>query len=245
MFREQAVVDHYHLRPPYPEESVRLLAQIASGGAVVDLGCGTGELARRLASTARVDAVDVSAPMVERGRLLPGGESASLRWHIGRVEDVELDGPYALAVAGDSMHWFDWGTLFPRLVELVPDGMLALVHREWLRDEQLWASLNPVYDRHSWNEEFEPHDLVAELERRSLFVESGRSESEPVPWRPTLEELVAVHFSASGFAPSKLTDRERFAAEVRAAVESTLEPRDDRYDLDVVATVTWGRPGAG
>ena len=246
VFSEQEVVDHYHLRPPYPDETVELLAELAAGGAVVDLGCGTGELARRLAPLVeRVDAVDVSAPMIGAGRMLPGGDSANLRWHIGRVEEIDLGCPYGLAVAGSSMHWFDWGSLFPRLVELLPDGVLAVVHRAWMRDERLTAALVPVYDRHSSNEDFEDLDLFAELGRRSLFEESGRSESAPEPWRPTLDEIVGAHFSASGFAPSKLVDSDRFAAEIRQAVETTIEPRDGRYDLDVVGTVVWGQPVPG
>ena len=246
VFSEREVVDHYHLRPPYPDETVELLAELAAGGAVVDLGCGTGELARRLAPLVeRVDAVDVSAPMIEAGRMLPGGDSANLRWHVGRVEEIDLGGPYRLAVAGSSMHWFDWGSLFPRLVELLPGGVLAIVHRAWMRDERLTAALVPVYDRHSSNEDFEDLDLLAELARRSLFEESGRSESAPEPWRPTLDELVSLHFSMSGFAPSRLGDPKGFAADVRAAVSSTLEARDGRYDLEVVGTVTWGKAVPG
>jgi SAM-dependent methyltransferase len=243
VFAEQAVVDHYHLRPPYPAEAVDVLSDLAAGGPVLDLGCGIGELARRLAPRVeRVDAVDVSQSMVEAGRALPGGAAPNLAWYVEPVEEVVLDGPYALALAGDSMHWFDWEALFPRLVELLPGGPLALVHREWLREQRLGAALAPVYEQHSWNEDFEPLDLAQELGRRSLFAESGRSESEPEPWRPTLDEIVGAHFSASGFAPSKLADPDRFADEIRQAVETTIEPREGRYDLDVVGAVVWGRP---
>ncbi len=83
VFGGQDVVDHYHLRPPYPAETIDVLSSLARGGAVLDLGCGTGELARRLAPRVeRVDAVDVSKAMVERGCGLAGGAAANLRWHV-------------------------------------------------------------------------------------------------------------------------------------------------------------------
>ena len=247
VFAGRDVVDHYHLRPPYPEETIDVLAGLAAGGATLDLGCGTGELARRLAPrVARIDAIDVSRAMVERGRALPGGEAPNLRWYVDRVEDVPLDGPYALAVAGDSIHWFDWQAVFPRLAEALGEaGVLAVVRRDWLRDERLREQLVPVYRSHSWNEDFAPLDPVAELERRGLFTRVGTHESGAEPWRPTLDELVGVHYSASGFAPSRLADPDRFDAEVRAAVCSTLEPRDGRYDLDVVATSSGDGSSAG
>jgi SAM-dependent methyltransferase len=247
VFAEQDVVDHYHLRPAYPEETIGVLAGLARGGMVLDLGCGPGELARRLAQRVeRVDAVDVSAPMIERGRALPGGDAPNLRWLLGRVEQVVLAGPYALALAGDSIHWFDWDVALPRVAELLdPEGVLAIVRRDWLRDERLRGLLAPVYARHSWNDEFESLDPVTELERRGLFVRSGEHAAAPCPWRPTLDEIVDVHYSTSGFALSRLSDREQFERETRQLVEETLEPRDGRYDLDVVATVVWGRPGSG
>ncbi len=244
VFADEAVVDHYHLRPSYPEETVDVLAGLAGGGTVLDLGCGPGELTRRLAPhVVRVDAVDVSVPMIERGRSLPGGDAANLRWLVGRAEEIAWDPPYTLALAADSIHWFDWAVLLPRVAgALAPAGVLALVHRDWLRDERLRELLVPVYSRYSWNDDFAPLDPVDELERRGLFARSGEHVSTASPWRPTLEEIVDVHFSTSGFAPSRLADRDGFATAVRHAVQATLEPRDGRYDLDVVATVIWGRP---
>ena len=139
VFAGRDVVDHYHLRPPYPAETLDLLAGFADRGAALDLGCGTGELARRLApSVEHVDAIDVSEAMIERGRRLPGGAAPNLRWHVNRVEDATLGGQYALAVAGDSIHWFDWQAVFPLLVAALGEGgVLAIVHRDWLRDVRL------------------------------------------------------------------------------------------------------------
>ena len=114
VFRERSVVEHYGLRPPYPCETFDVLASLAGRGAsepgaVLDAGCGTGDLARPLAvRVARVDAVDVSHPMIEHGRALPGGDASNLRWIVAPIEEAPLDPPYSLVTAGDSIHWFEW-----------------------------------------------------------------------------------------------------------------------------------------
>lgn len=75
---------------------------------VLDLGCGTGFIARPLAPRVdRVDAIDVSEAMIEEGKRLPGGDHPHLQWIVGRAEDVALHPPYALITAGDSLHWME------------------------------------------------------------------------------------------------------------------------------------------
>jgi SAM-dependent methyltransferase len=248
VFRERSVVEHYGLRPPYPVETFDVLASLAArtapeGGAVLDAGCGPGDVARPLAArVAGVDAVDVSEPMIARGRALAGGDAPNLRWVVARIEEAPLDPPYALVVAGDSIHWFDWETALPLFARvLARDASLAIVHREWLLDER--AALAPVYDRHSWNDDFEPLDPIEELERRGLFERRGSYRTAPEPWRPTLDEIVRGHFSMSGFPPDRLRDRDAFASELRTALAEKLDARPDGcYDLEVTATIAWGRP---
>jgi SAM-dependent methyltransferase len=97
--------------------------------AVLDLGCGTGNVARPLAPLVdRVDAVDISAAMVEQGKRLPGGGHPGLHWIVGRAEDAPLRPPYALVTAGESLHWMDWDVVLPRMHDaLTPGGSLAIV----------------------------------------------------------------------------------------------------------------------
>jgi trans-aconitate methyltransferase len=116
-------------RPPEIYEILNALIE-DEPRAVLDVGCGTGNVARPLAAYVdRIDAVDWSLPMLERARMLPGGDSPKLRWLHGRAEDVELEPPYALVTAGESLHWMEWGVVLPRFAHVVtPHGMLAIIY---------------------------------------------------------------------------------------------------------------------
>jgi len=131
-FQHQSVVDRYHLRPTYPQETFELLNDLIvdEPRAVLDVGCGTGNVARPLAAyVERVDALDLSLPMLSRARTLPGGDSPKIRWLHGRAEEVSLEPPYALVTAGESLHWMEWGVVLPRFARLLTlHGVLAIVH---------------------------------------------------------------------------------------------------------------------
>jgi SAM-dependent methyltransferase len=245
-FTQASVVERYRFRPPFPPATFELLAELARGGAVLDAGCGPGDIARELAPrVARVDAVDVSARMIECGRHEPGGAAANLRWVLAPIEEAPLAPPYDLIVGGDSIHWFEWEVTFPRFVTALADrGVLAIVHRVWLDRPELQERLAPVYQRHSSNPDFQPLETIAELERRGLFQRGGERRFGPLPWRPTLEELLACLHSQSGFVLERQKDPAAFDAEVRAVVEELVEERDGHLELEASATVTWGRPAA-
>jgi predicted TPR repeat methyltransferase len=85
-FRDQSVVDAYHFRAPYPEETFDILLSLLTDEprAVLDVGSGSGDIARRLVDRVeRVDAVDFSLPMIEKGKTLPKGNHPRLRWIYG------------------------------------------------------------------------------------------------------------------------------------------------------------------
>ena len=75
-FQDDGVVEAYAYREPYPPEVFDILAELIvdTPRAVLDIGCGRGEVARPLLSLAdRVDAVDWSEAMLAKGKTLPGG----------------------------------------------------------------------------------------------------------------------------------------------------------------------------
>jgi SAM-dependent methyltransferase len=245
-FDAPSVAARYVHRPPYPPPLFPLLAGLAAAPprAVLDAGCGPGDLARSLATlVGRVDAVDRSPRMLAEGRRLPGGDAGNLRWILGEVEDVPLDPPYALVVAGESVHWFDWRRAMPRFADVLADGgALAIVYRDWLGAGQLRRRLIEVYGRHGANPDYAPLDPVEELERRGLFERRGEEELAAVPWRPTRDELLACHHSQNGFVTERMRDPEGFDRELTAVVDALAAPVDGRYRMQVSAGVVWGVP---
>ncbi|HEX8036810.1 MAG TPA: class I SAM-dependent methyltransferase, partial [Ktedonobacterales bacterium] len=104
-FQDAAIVAAYPARPPYPAEVFEILAGLitAEPRTVLDMGCGTGDVARRLAPlTTRLDAVDVSSRMIALGKTLPGGNAPNLCWIVAAAEDAPLEPPYTLITAGES-----------------------------------------------------------------------------------------------------------------------------------------------
>jgi SAM-dependent methyltransferase len=78
-----------------PGPAVAVLADLAQGGPVLELGIGTGRLALPLAACGvPVDGIDASAGMVDRLRAKPGG--AGLDITIADFADFQLDRSYQL-----------------------------------------------------------------------------------------------------------------------------------------------------
>ncbi len=247
-FGDQSVVDRYHLRPAYPPEIFTLLNALIvdEPRAVLDVGCGTGNVARPLAEyVERVDAVDRSLPMLARARTLPGGDSPKIRWLHGRAEDVETQPPYALVTAGESLHWMDWGVVLPRFArEVSPHGVLAIVY---LVDQPVpWreGSLQ-IVQRFTTNPTYVPFDWIAELEKYQLFQQLGERKTAAVSMRQTVEDYVAAQHARSSLSLETMTVEQ--AAQFDAEMQKLLLPfaQDGLLTLSVVGGMTWGKPKSG
>jgi SAM-dependent methyltransferase len=253
MFQDESVARAYRFRPPYPAEAIELLASLAvePPRAVLDVGSGTGDLARRLTPlVSRVDAVDLSAAMIEEGKRLPGGDHPSLHWIQAPVETAPLFPPYALITAGESLHWLDWSVVFPRLVEILsPNGILAIVGREWGHSAAIAERLRPLFAAYSTNRDFRPYDLLAELSARGLFEKQGERETASIPWRPSLDEYVEARHSQNGLSRERMgaSRAAEFDAELRRLLaalraEGLIDERGGLLDLRAGARITWGKP---
>lgn len=126
------------------------------GQTVVDLGTGTGALARGFARNGcRVIGVDPSAEMLERARWLDEQAGVAIEYQTGRAEETGLEGDSADVVsAGQCWHWFDGAHALRESERLLkPEGHLLIAHFDWLplagnlveATERLIATHNPAW----------------------------------------------------------------------------------------------------
>jgi len=250
VFMTEDMARRYRYRPPHPAAVGDVLLSLLGGadGPVLDVGCGIGDLARRLApEVTRVDAVDVSAAMIAEGRRQEHGDHPNLRWINARIEEAELDGPYALAAAGDSLDWTDLPVALPRLHDaLTPDGVLAIVQRTWGTGTE---EERDIFRRYSTIRDYQPYDLVPELVSRNLFKPQNHLWM-TATWRPTIEEYVESRHAQAGFSREAMPaadeegfDRDLTALLTRLLTEGRVPPATGgRLRLEVTAVVAWGRP---
>ena len=121
-----------HRRRP----AVELLARVSPAddpGLVVDLGCGSGEITRLLATRwpgAAVQGIDNSPDMLDRARAgaTAGGGGSRIEWVEDDIATWAPPRPPGLVYANASLQWVDGHeALFPRLFRaLAPGGVLAV-----------------------------------------------------------------------------------------------------------------------
>lgn len=246
-FEDRSMAAAYHARPPYPAEMFDLLEALQPARAeraVLDLGCGTGDVALGMVGRATlIDAVDPSAAMLAMGRARPGGDHPSLRWVCAGAEAGELRGPYSLVVTGESLHWMEWDVVMPKIAGVLgPGAVLAVVVRQDAGAPPWAAELAELISRHSTNREFRRYDVIDEVTSRGLFREAGRRSTAPVAFSQSLDDYVESFHSRNGFS------RQRMSAASQAAFDEAVRRLVQPWCLDaivrrgVIAHVVWGTP---
>ncbi|MFF5370624.1 class I SAM-dependent methyltransferase [Streptomyces sp. NPDC013187] len=126
------------------------------GKDVLDIGTGTGALARLFAQAgARVTGVDPAAPLLEQARELDGEAGVHTDYRVGTAESTGLpDASYDVVAAGQCWHWFDAPKAAAEITRLLrPGGRAVIAHFDWLplpgnvveATEELILSFNPAW----------------------------------------------------------------------------------------------------
>jgi SAM-dependent methyltransferase len=242
-FDDPAVARAYRLRPSYPprvfDELLKLLG--TRPGWIVEVGAGTGLLTRTLARhVGRIDAIESSAAMVEEARVQPGGRERAIRWIVSRAEDARLNGPYGLAVAGDSLHLMDAQVVVPRVADaLAPGAFLAIVEMRttapW--DEELEAIVGRFAAPSARDTGFSVAD---DLTRRELWKPQGELEIEPVSRRQKIDDYIES-FHAHRALTRRQLGKEAFAFDEAMRGLARRHGATD-VELRTSATIWWGVP---
>jgi len=139
-------------RPGYPAhvlEFVAATAGLGPGAAVLEIGCGTGQLTGRLAGAGvRVTAMDIGRSMVAAARRRLAG--AGVCFQVTSFEDLAAaDASFALVISGAAFHWIDPDIAFSKSARLLrPGGWLALLGAEEHYDDPFGAALDALWVAH-------------------------------------------------------------------------------------------------
>ena len=155
---EGTAEDYDRYRLPYPDaliEHIREDLHADRTGRLVDLGAGTGQVARALRPFfADVIAVDPEPDMVEYGRARSERESDEIEWRLGRAEDVDFPpGTLDVVASGNAFHRFDRHVVAKKAAAwLRPNGAILLMWSNsftdpaWTAGGLLQAEVSRVLD---------------------------------------------------------------------------------------------------
>jgi ubiquinone/menaquinone biosynthesis C-methylase UbiE len=133
----------------YPLDIVQFAvatAAVGPGSAVLEVGCGTGQLTQSLACFGfRLIAIDIGPSMITAARRRLDGAALSLQ--VSSFEDfAAADASFELIVSGTAFHWVDPEVRFRKPARLLrPGGWLALLETGERYDDPFRAALRGMW----------------------------------------------------------------------------------------------------
>ena len=130
--------DYATHRAGFPDrlyDGLQRLGIAFKGSQVLDLGTGTGTLARGFARRgAEVTGLDPAAPLIEQARRLDAEAGVTVAYRVGRAEETGLPAEsFDIVAAGQCWHWFDRPRAAAEAMRLLkPGGRLLHAHLDWL-----------------------------------------------------------------------------------------------------------------
>lgn len=134
----KAAADYSTFRAGFPESIFDRLFEFNVGlpkHTVIDLGTGTGTLARGFALRGcKVFGVDPDPRMIDAARELDDNVEVRIEYLEAKAESTGLDGDIAdVVTAGQCWHWFDRPRAIAEVMRLLkPGGKLVIASFDWL-----------------------------------------------------------------------------------------------------------------
>lgn len=157
--------DYAKHRAGFPDEFFeRVFSQgiVKAGNSLVDLGTGTGTLARGFAQRGcKVIGLDISAQLLEQAKDLSEQAGLSIDFRFAKAEETGLpDDTFDVVSAGQCWHWFDRQAAATEVRRILkPNGRVVIAHFDWLplkdnivdATEKLIQKYNPKWYESSAN----------------------------------------------------------------------------------------------
>lgn len=134
----RTAADYRRYRAGFPQaffDRLRALGWATPGERALDLGTGTGTVARGLAGLGlQVTGIDPAAPLLAQAQTMDREAGLVVSYRVGSAEALtEADGSADLVTAGQCWHWFDRPRAAAQAMRvLVPGGRIIIAHFDWL-----------------------------------------------------------------------------------------------------------------
>jgi SAM-dependent methyltransferase len=127
------------VRPGYPATLLELAFErggLVAGSRALEVGCGTGKLTESLVERGlRVDAVEPGPNMIAMARKRVG-DAASVTFHLGRFEDVDLGGrSFDALFSATAFHWVDPSVGWAKAAACLARGGLLALYSHVIRQD--------------------------------------------------------------------------------------------------------------
>lgn len=170
-YTDAALAGFYELENNWAADFDYCVSLAETAGSVLDLGCGTGQLATHLARTRRVTGVDPAEGMLTIARTRPGGDR--VQWVLGKAQTVRLGQRFDLIVlTGHAFQVFltaaDQAAVLATIAHhLSPEGRFIFDTRTpQAMDLAEWNP--PLSNRRVEHPDRGPIDLVTETDTRQV-----------------------------------------------------------------------------
>ncbi|WKZ37320.1 MAG: class I SAM-dependent methyltransferase [Anaerolineales bacterium] len=199
------------------------------GDALVDLGTGTGTLARGFAARGcNVTGVDISVPLLEQAKDLCLQEDVEVEFRFAKAEETGLpDSSFDVVSAGQCWHWFDRPRAAGEAMRLLkPRGRVLIAHFDWLPlegnvadgTEKLVQKYNPAWYERFGNKTGIHPDWFRDLGEAGFENILSFSFDLDVPYTP---DAWRGRIRASSGVGASLSDEDigRFDSELKSLLE--------------------------
>jgi len=241
-------------RPGYPAHVVEFITTTAGLGprsAVLEIGCGTGQLTERLASFGfQLTAIDIGPAMIAAARRRLANDLADDR--AGDLADAQVclqatsfedlvtaDASFDLVISSAAFHWIDPEVAFAKSARLLrPGGWLALLGTEERYDDPVGEALDALWIKHgdtggAWQRR--PSDPEA-VDAAGLFGTPVTLADSQRTVLPALD-VIALESTRATFLSWSPDTQRQFTDELRRLLEPTPAVHLTRHTSVTMAQV--------